>query len=395
MSIFYFNSPPSKDIVDFDEITRMISKSDRNSYFLSDWDSGSSINYLNLMYKKAFKESRYNIDHYNSSEKNECQSTIVNYINKLYNMSLSENQVIIGNSATSLISFYILQLTSLGIKNYLGLSPIYYTFLDAIKIVDANITIYQPTLIGDFIDNDEVENVIKEKKIEAIIITDPIFCFGISIKKSVIENLIRLAKKYNCYIISDFTREGIRWCNDFEDEIIGDSIKMFDGLNKFAILYSPCKKVFANGIKTGILIISNENIDYVYSLQDSFIGSISSMQIKFLSLLFKEDNYGYIYNQIAKNKELIMSNYQKIMSLFSDSGFELARPQLGNFTVAKVNKLGNSDKEFFYFLVNKFNVITLPLSLYHYYDKNNYLFRINLTLKKDDLINAIIRLLKL
>lgn len=395
MSVIHFKSPQDKDIVNFDKITKLISRSETNKFFISNWDSDKCTNYLYSVYENAFSESLSDIDHYNSSEDNQCQSIISQYINQQYNMNLSKSQIIIGNSATSLICFYILLLTSLGTKRFLGFSPIYYSFLDAIKIGNADIIIYQSSSLDNYWNYDEVEQLIKTNKIDAIIITDPIFCFGISIGHSRIKDLIDLALKYNCYVIADFTREGNNWNTNNDEKIINNTIKLFDGLKKFAVFYSPCKKVFANGIKTGLLLVSDENIDYIYSLQDTFIGSISTIQIKFLSLLFKNECQEYISNQIFQNKKLIISNYDKISSLLLDANINLIKPKYGNFTVAQIKKRGLSDQDCFKMLLNKFDLITLPLSLYHYYDDENYLFRINLTLEKESLLNAVIRLMEL
>lgn len=395
MSVFHFKSPRKEDILDFDEITKIISTSGNNRIFISDWDSDNCTDYLYSVYENAYKDSLSEIDHYNSSEHNQCQSIISNYINSQYMMNLSESQIIVGNSATSLICFYILLLNSIGVKKFLGFSPIYYSFLDAIKICNADIVIYQPSSLEKYIDYDEVEHIIKSNKIEAIIITDPIFCFGISVGVSSIKKIIDLAAKYNCYIMVDLTREGICWNFDYKEKMIGETIKEFDGVKNFALFYSPCKKIFANGIKTGILVASEESIDYIYSLQDAFIGSISTMQVKFLNLLFKKECYEYISNQIEKNKKFIISNYEKICSLLLGSKTKLINPQYGNFAVAQIEKNGHSDKECFDLLLNKYDIITLPLSLYQYFDEEHYFFRINLTLEKDSLLNAVIRLMEL
>ena len=390
----YYNTTPPKDNLDFDTITELLFNKSNNRLFLSDWNSNNGIDYLNDIYFKAFEKSISQIDFYFSSENNECQEIICNYINSYYNIDLSKKQIIVGNNATSLICFYIIQLSSLGVKNYLGLTPIYYSFVDAIKTSNSNIVFYQLNpLSKDSIVND-VEKAIKEYNIQAIIITDPIFCFGITIDQTLLDDLIALANRYGCYIIADLTREGLIWSNS-EELIINDSITTYCKADKFAAIYSPCKKMFANGVKTAILLVSDENIDRLFSYQDSFIGSISSMQIKFLCLLFSKEYNKYVSSKIVSNKKLIKSNFDKIYAILLGSNLSLIKPDCGNYTVAKFEKKKYTEHEIFDLLYKNLNIVSLPMTLYNYFDDKSYLFRINLSIKSNFLIDAILKLREL
>ena len=395
MSIVYYNSSPLRDNMDFDKITELLFKKERRKIFLSDWNSDNNIEYLNDIYIKSFEKSLQNIDYYYSSEHNKCQEIICNYLHTYYNISFLKKQIIVGNNATSLISFYIVLLSSLGIKNYIGLSPIYYSFIDAIKISNSNIVIYQMGNYNNEIIINDIEKAIKKYKIQAIIITDPIFCFGIKLNSLIWDELISLANKYGCYIIADLTREGLSWNSDNDELIINNTIVSIYKAYKFAAIYSPCKKVFANSVKTAILLTSDEKIDYIFSYQDSFIGSISSIQIEFLNLLFDDENSDFIATKIKNNKMYFISNFEKINSILLGSRINLFKPDGGNFAIAKVTKEKYNDKEIFELLYNELDIISLPLSLYNYFDVKNYLFRINLSIKSSFLIDAALKLLTL
>ena len=88
MNMVYYNTTPPKDNLDFDTITELLFNKANNRLFLSDWNSNNGIDYLNDIYFKAFEKSISQIDFYFSSENNECQEIICNYINSYYNIDL-------------------------------------------------------------------------------------------------------------------------------------------------------------------------------------------------------------------------------------------------------------------------------------------------------------------
>ena len=395
MSIVFYNSSPPNKNIDFDSISNYILKKEDKIVFISDWNSSNSISYIDDIYYRSFEKSLNSIDYYHSSENNKCQEAINKYLYNHYNISLSEKQIICGNNATSLICFSLLLLSNLGVKNYLGFSPMYYSFIDIIKICHSNMVIYQTSDYDIDISICKIEKVIQKHHIQAIVITEPVFCFGKKISNKMINKIVSLANKYDCYLIADLTREGLDWSNDNDELLIDKTIVSLHRANRFFIFYSPCKKVFANGVKTAILITSNDKLDYFNSFQDSFIGSISSIQIEFLNLLFSNKYNNYIFQKIRDNRKTIISNYEMINSVLPGCTTSLIRPDAGCFTVAKIDKKSYDDKHIFELLYNKLGILTLPLSLYNYFEENNYLFRINLSLNRKLLINTSIKLMDL
>ena len=385
MNLFYNNTSPENDLLEFEQITKIL-LNDNHNHFISDWDSDGSLVYLKELYNKAYNLSIEHIDKYNSSEMNECQDVICNYINRIYGISLSHNQVIIGNSASSMISFYLTFLLSKNIKNFLCFTPLYYSFIDTLEIQNTNIILYQMNLSYPFFDIKEVENIIQNYNIQCVILTNPIFCFGIDLDMQIINTLSKLLNKYNCVLVMDCTREGLHWNVENEKTIIGHSITICNEVKNYVLIYSPCKNVFANGIKTGMMILPYKEAMNIFPIQDTFIGSISSIQIKFLLELFLEINAEYISTRITENKKYIISNFQKLSSMLLNTPIKLIAPNSGVYSVAKIMKGQMNDKDLFYKILKNNNTITLPMSLYNYFDTDYYLFRINLSLNAKKLI---------
>ena len=362
---------------------------------LSDWDSGPEVFHLYGIADKAYKAAYCHIDDYYSCDSNFCQVAIREYISRQWSINIPQDQLIIGNNATSLMSFYTQCLLILGIHNFLAVSPLYFTLDDVIKMNGGNITIYQPTMPHFDIDIVQLQRLIIEDHIQAIIITQPLFGFGHRITDSELKKIITVANEYQCTIICDFVREGLIWENDDETTIFGDQLSLLNTCNKYALIYSPCKKLFANGIKTGIMIISPEIKQHILYNADSVIGSISAAQLFFLNYVLDSNNDKIIANQIQKNKKLIRLNYSRIRSLVLDeANIDFIKPDEGNYMVCGLPKKHSDDTMMFLELLHKCEIATLPLSLYNYYCSSKYLFRVNLLLNSCNLMRAYSRILE-
>lgn len=366
----------------------------KSPIFLSDWNSGSEVSHLHVIADKAYEASYYHIDDYYSCDSNFCQKVLSEYISSQWSIYLPQDQIIVGNNATSLMSYYTQCLMSLGIYNFLAISPLYFTLDDVIKMNGGNITIYQPAMPHFDIDIIQLRRLIAKDQIQAIIVTQPLFGFGHRITDDEMKNIISLANEYQCTIICDFAREGLVWNNDNEMIVFGDQLSLFKGCNKYALIYSPCKKLFANGIKTAIMIISPEMKQRIVNNADSVLGTVSAAQLFFLNYILDSDNNETIANHIRENKKLIYSNYSRIRSLILDRAtIECIRPDEGHYMVCGLPKQ-SGDTEMFLELLHQCEIATLPLSLYRFYNPSTYLFRVNLLLNTFDLTQAYSRILE-
>ena len=362
-------------------------------FFISDWNSGPDVVHLNKLLDTAFSIASDHIDDYYSNENSFDTFLISNKIHKEYNIHLNNKQITIANNATSLICLYVQSLISAGIKNFLALSPVYFSFTDAIEMLGGTLTIIQPTFPDLIIDFEDLKSTIINCHINAIIITQPFFGFGKKITEKQLKQLFSIAKETDCIVILDMARAGLDWRKEKEGVEFGAELQLLTENDKFALIYSPCKQIFANGIKTAIMITSNEMTNRISNMADSFIGSISSAQIYFLKLLLDDKNSSYIENCITKNKASIYGTFEQIKTALLGSNIKYWTPDMGNYMVIGLEKR-QTDFNTFCMLLNENGLYTLPQSLYYFFDDKYYLFRVNLLLDKCNLINSTIALSK-
>lgn len=337
----------------------------------------------------AFESSINDIDNYYSCSNNYCQDVILNVLRKQYNQTFYRQQITIGNNATSLISFFVQTLLGMGITNYLAIAPVYFSAVDAIHLGHGSITIVQPQLPNLSIDLAQFEDLIRKNKIQAVIITDPYFGFGKDVEIKQFKHIIQICRKYCCTIICDFARYGLEWKNEDKQLPFNDKLRLFHDMDRFALIFSPCKQLFANGIKTAIMITSRNFSGTIAEYSDSVLGSISSVQLAFLNFILAPQTQSELETNIKRNLLHIQANYSKIQSCILGSQVVSFLPDMGNYMVIGMPKSGN-DFEIFQGVLKNCNTSTLPLSLYHFFSKELYLFRTNLSLKPTNLLNSIL-----
>lgn len=337
----------------------------------------------------AFESSIDNIDNYYSCGDNYCQDIIVDVLSKKYNQYFHRQQITIGNNATSLISFFVQNLLAMGISNYLAIAPIYFSAVDAIHLGHGSITIMQPELPNLSIDLFQLEETIRKNNIQAVIVTDPFFAFGKDVDMNQFEQIVQICRNCCCTIICDFARYGLEWESENEHSLFNEKIRIFDDTDRFALIYSPCKQLFANGIKTAIMVTSRNFTRTISDYSDSVLGSISAAQLAFLNFILAPQNQSDISSSIKRNLTHIKANYNKIQSFILGSNIISYPPDMGNYMVLGIPKTEN-DYEMFQNILKHCNISTLPLSLYHFYNGERYFFRTNLSLAPTHLLNSVL-----
>lgn len=358
-------------------------------FFISDWNSDKSIYSPIELARMAFETSIANIDNYYSSGNNYCQDIIAEILRKVTNQDYQSQQITIGNNATSLISFCIQNLLSIGILNYLAIAPIYFSAVDAVQIGRGSITIIQPKLPDLSIDLNQFEITIRKLGIQAVIITDPYFGFGKAICTNQFKQIVQICRAYKCTVICDFARYGLNWKDENDLIVFNEKISIFHDSDRFALVFSPCKQLFANGIKSAIMVTSRNYNKFIMDYSDSVLGSVSAAQLAFLSAILDSKNQSKIISDIKKNLTHIHSNYEKIQSCTLGTEIISYQPNMGNYMVLGIPKIAD-DYHTFQHILNRCNISTLPLSLYHFFDCSRYFFRVNLSLESMRLLSSIL-----
>lgn len=355
--------------------------------FISGWDSKKSVSQLKDVSDCAWTEAQNDINRYINVEEDYINSDIINYISRTKNIDITSKQIMISGSASSLIALSILSL-SVHAGTFLIIAPTYFSFTDILPLIQNRAIIVSPNQKNE-IDYTEIESILNRENIIAIVITDPIFGYGICMQPQEYEVLIKLSNKHHAVLICDFAREGPSW-NSFSP-LLGKNLEYLIQAERFIAIYSPCKKLDINGLKTGVLLATAELVYDLQNYSDAILGSLSAPQIHFFRLLLKEEFDSSVQKQCDALVKIAKSNYETIKSLFIGTHTQIIKPSEGFFAVTKVPKTAlpfTDDLDIFDYYLQHANIITLPLSLYYFPNTLQYCFRVNLLLEKVDLLKG-------
>ena len=127
-------------------------------------------------------------------------------------------------------------------NNVLVFTPCYFTNESALLSLGFNI--FFTYLSNNTIDKAELVSLIKEKRINSILITDPIYGMGVSIKNETYNKIIEIAKEYKVTLIVDYSYGNMVW-NEQEHIFNYNLVSKLSssGINYFIVDSLP-KKLF-------------------------------------------------------------------------------------------------------------------------------------------------------
>ena len=358
-----------------------------NTYFLSGWDSNISTRAIDCLKNSAWISAQPYLNKYINVEDVSLGMPVATYVFQKLGIQIAPSQILLGNGATSLLA---MALIVLGIKEgiFLVLAPTYFSVIDSINLLKDRCTIVAPEAGSFRLNVDLISRIITEQKVIAVVITDPFFSFGLPIHHEDFRALCNIVNESKIPLVCDFAREGPQWEVD-EEPIIGRNLTLLENARRYIAVYSPCKKISVNGLKLGVLIASEEIAKKLRYYSDSLLGSLSSPQLQFLKLQLCLDNKASVYSQYRFNVKHAKANYELLKTLTAGTNAHVHQPKEGYYAVLEIPRKyfgGTNDLQIYKQILYCAHAITLPMSLYKYYDANSYCFRINLLLQKQQLL---------
>lgn len=361
--------------------------SKNNTYFLSGWDSDISTEAVDYIKNSAWISAQPLLNKYINVEDISLSTPVAAYLFQELGIQIDPSQILLGNGATSLLA---MALIVLGIQegSFLVLAPTYFSVVDSINLLRDRCTIIAPE-VGSFRFNmDFISKIIKKKKVIAVVITDPFFSFGLPIHHEDLLGICNLVNELKIPLVCDFAREGPQW-DEAEEPIVGRNLILLRNARRYIAVYSPCKKISVNGLKTGVLIASEEIAKEMRCYSDSILGSLSSPQLQFLKLQLCSENKSSIYSQYRFNVEHAKANYELLKTLTAGTDAYVYQPKEGYYAVLEIPRKcfrETNDLQIYKQILYCARAVTLPMSLYKYYTSNSYCFRVNLLLQKREIL---------
>lgn len=358
-------------------------------FFVSDWNPSES-NLIFVQLDNNIDNEKinnynylYSIDdiNYKDNFKNYCD--LKSYNHKLFDFSLFSNSTV----ALYLI-FKSLKMHSK--KNVLVFTPCYFTSESALLSLEFNV-IFKHLSMSDF-DEDEILSVISENNIACILITDPIYGMGLSIKTNIYEALIRIANQQNVTLIIDYSYGNMVWSES--EHIFNYNLVSMLAQSEidYYIVDSLPKKMFLNGVKFSLLFSNTKNITFIENLSLFVEGSITSNQFKNYYGCYNKDNALHINRIVNKYISKCQNTYNLIQSYLIDNpNLEIENADSGIFALISMPRHNpvKEDINFSKRLINECGVFVTPHSRYKFYNNSRFYFRINLLLEQEILLESL------
>lgn len=360
--------------------------------FISDWNPAND-NIIDVQFKTKIENTSinnynylYSIDDikYKDKFRTFCSK-------KLYECNSFDFSLFSNSTLALYLVFKSLKMHSQ--NNVLVFTPCYFTSESALLSLGLNIFFTCPS--NNTIDKTGLISLIKEKRIDSILITDPIYGMGLSIKNETYNEIIEIAKEYNVTLIVDYSYGNMVW-NELEHIFNYNLVSILanSGINYFIVDSLP-KKLFLNGVKFSLLFSNPENVAYLENLSLFIEGSMTAEQFKNYYHCYNEKNSIIINSIINDYIRQSQNTYKLIHSFLLDSKtLKILYADSGIFALIGMrrSKPIEEDMNFAKLLIKECGVFVTPHSRYKFFDNSWFYFRINLLLNKDTLIESLAKI---
>lgn len=389
---------PTHHNTNIDNLIMEYEKSSSN-IFLSDWNKPPCIpNFDQTISKKALKDTLKNINQYFFIDEMEnlkkwfCRQIISS---EKIDVVPSYFAITSNGTSSAMLSLQALNMTE-GIRSIL-LTPVYFSYINLLKLIGANIEYYQIIKNGNLdINYLELIDIITKTNSNILILNDPVFGSGIPITNDVYKKLIDICDKYHMILFVDYVYGGMEW--DTIPSLLNDFLinSIQDG-KPIIYIDSISKRLFINGIKNSLVFANSEIINKIERLAVYTTGCITASQVSYFKELYNNENYEIITHTIANHIVMAKNNFTLINALITYTDFYISNCKSGYYCLLSIpyTLLGmKNNMKIAEIILKSLGILTIPHDRYLYFDDSYYSFRINLTIDKEKLLISIDKLLR-
>ena len=298
------------------------------------------------------------------------------------NLNYDSNEILCSNGAKQSIYQLLLLLLNKGGEVIIP-SPYWTSYPSMVELVGGKPIIYETKMEDNFnIDVNDIEKLISSKT-KAIIICNPCNPTGVVYNKNILENLSKLVKKYNIYVISDEVYEMI----NYENKYI--SIGSFENMKDNSFIINSFSKGFAmTGYRLGYIAGNQEVIKQLAAIQSQITTSANYISQRCGEEIFKYEHE--VYKIVEELKESMNIFYNNLMLM---KGIKCVKPEGAIYLFPDVSfyfggkynsNIINNVEDFCKYLLEDYKIGVLPGTIFG--SPNN--IRISYGINKDKIIIA-------
>ncbi|WP_285945365.1 aminotransferase class I/II-fold pyridoxal phosphate-dependent enzyme [Thomasclavelia cocleata] len=376
----------------YENIDKEVKK--KSNFFISDWNLDIDDTYISNIINESFINGEKNVYNYFSADEDfeYLKQKVLNEINLDY---FDISNIAFSLNGTTAIFTSLLLLEQMA-QNFLLFTPTYFLYSDLLKYFGKKIYYYDFYNIQD-VNLKYLENILDNKQINVVVITDPLFSIGKTIPIDFLENITKISSKREIIILIDGMFSNLIWGEKIDELLPTKYLEFLFRYKKVIYIDSLTKKLGLNGNKFSIIYANKEFISKLQNYQIYTVGSFSSSQIYMIDQLYDSKNKNLIINQLESLKVKSQNIYKLVETMIQGTDIKLYEVDSGYYSCISIPKKyfkQKNDIQIFKTLLDECGIITLPLSIYHFNTKDNYAFRINLLKNKSKILNSIDKIIE-
>ncbi|MCX7862315.1 MAG: pyridoxal phosphate-dependent aminotransferase [Bacteroidales bacterium] len=263
---------------------------------------------------------------------------------------VTKDEILITQGATeaiTLVYIYLKQL--LGNMVVLGFDPVYESYNNLPKIFgDRFISLHQR---NNQIDLEELENVVKNEKVNLIFFNSPGNPLGRVFSEEDALRIVEIANKYSCFVIIDAVYREIYFSAAPHIPFNKENMLLFY-VNSFSKLYS------ITGWRVGYLICNQQHMKKIRAIHD-YTGLCVSNPIQ-TAIAEYISNHGFVNSYVSNIRKQIYQSFTYFSNILKNLGFELPPIEGGYFIWAKLPQQYTNGFDFATELYEKYKVAIIP-----------------------------------
>ncbi len=367
-------------------------KTNKLPFFISDWNPDKT-NLITLNHN--FFISKYsNHDYLYSIDDVGYKKSFINYCAKNNNQMLANAFTLFSNATLALYHvFNYLKMNNR--NNILAFTPCYFTNESSIHNLQLNLSFFECI---DFKYFNEIEFIkhIKLKKINAILISDPIYGVGKSIDISTYKSIIKICKEHKLSIVIDYAYGNMLW-QEANHIFNFELFKILsNGDIDFYLVDSLPKKLFYNGLKFAMLFSLPQNIKKLEQTSIYIQGTITANQLNFYNNCYKINNVALLNTTINSYINKAQNTYKLLKNIIQqNSNSCILDSDSSIFSLVGISRknIKKDDMNFAKSMIKDNGIFLTPHSRYNFYDDDFFYFRINLLKDTHEILSNLIKLL--
>ena len=376
----------------FDLDAEYRAKTNRQPYFPSTWDiDADALALPRAMVERALQKS---LDHSHEylfvDELIGCKDDYAALLKRTCGLEVPREQIAIMPNVTAALFLSLKALGQLGATRFLVVTPCYFSVLDTLKDMDASIFFHHLQDSEEFcIDVDRLQRDLEHQFIDAVIVTDPVFCAGRDISVSLYKELSIICRDHDCWLLCDNALGGLSWEAQRSALECTDKLEALRDNPKFVYIGSATKKLFLNGIKIAVISAPMQVVSVVEHICDYSLGGITSVQVALFREIYSQEHEATILGLLDTNLRRIKDNWSALRAILHDTSYDMYSPQSGFFTIVHHRRKTIAEVDV-PMVTRRYlfecDCLTIPNSRFSYYSANRFGFRVSLYKDKESLL---------